>query len=119
MKAVIHRGRPSANLVEVLGHPTSFSFPSGHVTEYTLVFGFSFYLAFTLLKPGLLRTLALVICGGMVLLVGISRIWEGNHWPTDVLGAYALSLGLLLLVIWGYRGWEERRVEKGLVKAQS
>ncbi len=110
VKALVHRGRPSADLVHVIGHPIGYSFPSGHVTEYTLFFGFSFYLVFTLMRHGWARTLLLVFCAAMIALVGVSRIWLGAHWASDVLGGYTLGLGVLLLVIWGYRGWEERKV---------
>lgn len=114
VKVVIHRGRPSADLVHVIGHPNTFSFPSGHVTQYVLFFGFCFYLVFTLMKHSLLRTLLLALCGALVLLVGPSRIWMGQHWASDVLGGYTLGTGLLLLIIWGYRGWEERRLRRGV-----
>lgn len=110
VKALVHRSRPSADLVLVIQHLDSYSFPSGHVTEYTLVFGFCFYLAFTLMKHGALRTLVLIGGAAMVLLVGPSRVWMGQHWASDVLGGYALGFALLLGVIWGYRGWELRRV---------
>jgi membrane-associated phospholipid phosphatase len=112
VKVLVHRGRPSADLVTVIGNPTSFSFPSGHVTQYVLFFGFCFYLAYTTMKPGVLRALILILCAAMVLLVGPSRIWMGNHWASDVLGGYTLGFALLLLVIWAYRGWKARHVEK-------
>jgi membrane-associated phospholipid phosphatase len=108
VKAVVQRVRPSADLVHVWQPLQSYSFPSGHVTEYTLVFGFCFYLAFTLLARGRRRSLLLLFTGSMVLLVGPARIWVGQHWASDVVGAYTLGLGLLLLVIWAYRGWEAR-----------
>jgi membrane-associated phospholipid phosphatase len=110
IKALVERARPSGDLVQVFQHISGYSFPSGHVTQYTLFFGFCFYLAFTLLKPGWLRTVLLVFCGAMVLLVGPSRIWMGQHWASDTLGGYTLGFGLLLLLIWAYRGWEERLV---------
>jgi membrane-associated phospholipid phosphatase len=112
MKVLVHRVRPGGPLVIVVGTPTGYSFPSGHVTEYTLFFGFCFYLAFTLLKRGVLRTVLLWICAIMIILIGPSRIWLGAHWASDVLGGYTLALGLLLLVIWAYRKWEERVVAK-------
>lgn len=108
-KALVHRVRPSEELARVVQSLDSYSFPSGHVTQYTLVFGFCFYLAFTLMKPGLLRTLLLMGTGAMVLLVGPSRIWMGQHWATDVLGGYTLGFGLLMLIIWAYRKWQAHR----------
>ncbi len=110
VKLLVHRTRPTADLVHVIGDIKTYSFPSGHVCQYVLFFGFSFYLAFTLMKHGPLRTALLVLCGALVLLVGPSRIWMGQHWASDVLGSYTLGLGLLLMIIWGYRGWEARRV---------
>ncbi len=112
VKVLVHRVRPGGPLVIVVGTPTGYSFPSGHVTEYTLFFGFCFYLAFTLLKSGVLRTVLLSICAIMIVLIGPSRIWLGAHWASDVLGGYTLAFGLLLLVIWAYRKWEERAVSK-------
>lgn len=106
VKLLVHRGRPTPDLVHVVGTSNTYSFPSGHVTQYVLFFGFCFYLAFTLMKRGLLRSLLLVLCGALVVLVGPSRIWLGNHWFSDVLGGYTLGTGLLLLIIWGYRSWE-------------
>lgn len=109
VKLLVHRGRPSPDLVHVIGTSNTYSFPSGHVVQYVLFFGFCFYLVFTLMKRSLLRTLLLALCGALVVLVGPSRVWLGNHWFSDVLGGYTLGTGLLLLIIWGYRGWEARR----------
>jgi len=110
VKAIVGRGRPSPDLVHVVQHLDSSSFPSGHVTEYTLVLGFLFYLSFTLLRPGLVRTILLIFSGAMIVLVGPSRIWMGQHWASDVLGGYTLGFGLLLLIIWAYRAYEARRL---------
>ena len=110
VKALIHRTRPTDALVHVV-HNTNLdgsSFPSSHVVEYTLVFGFCFYLLATLLKPGAGRTIGLALCAAMIILVGPSRIAMGQHWASDVLGGYALGFGLLLVVVWAYRGWEAR-----------
>ena len=112
VKDIVQRPRPSLDLVHVLGENSGYSFPSGHVTEYTLFFGFCFYLLWTLLKPGLLRTMGLVLCATMIALVGPSRIWLGVHWASDVLGGYTLAFGLLLMVIWAYRAWQERSIRR-------
>ncbi|HUS15651.1 MAG TPA: phosphatase PAP2 family protein, partial [Chloroflexia bacterium] len=114
VKAVVQRARPTEPLVYVVqnSHLDGSSFPSSHVVEYTLVFGFCFYLVFTLMKHGALRTLLLVLSGAMVLLIGPSRIDMGQHWASDVLGGYTLGFGLLLIVIWAYRGWEARHLAR-------
>jgi membrane-associated phospholipid phosphatase len=112
VKVLVHRGRPDATIVSVIGNPGGYSFPSGHVTEYTLFFGFCFYLVFTLVNRGALRTALLSICAIMIVLVGPSRIWLGAHWASDVLGGYTLGFGLLLLIVRGYRWWTKRIVAK-------
>ena len=105
VKIVVHRPRPGANLVNVLQQLNSYSFPSGHVLTYTAFFGFLFFLGFTLLKPSFTRTVLLAILGSLVALIGFSRIYVGDHWASDVTGAYLLgSLWLVLSVyiyLWG------------------
>lgn len=108
IKRLVQRPRPGADLVNVLRELTSYSFPSGHVLTYTVFFGFLFFLAFTLLKPSLLRTGLLVLFGGLVALVGISRIYLGNHWASDVTGAYLLGILWLTLSIYVYERGKKR-----------
>ena len=97
-KILIQRPRPAADLVDVFEMLTSYSFPSGHVMFYTSVFGFVWYLAYTLLKRSIRRNIVLGTCGLLIALVGISRIYLGQHWASDVLGAYLLG-GLILAVV--------------------
>ncbi len=108
IKSLIQRPRPAANLVHVFRILNSYSFPSGHVLFYVVFFGFLFFLAFALLKPSPLRTLLLVFFGLMILLVGISRIYLGQHWASDVVGAYLLGSVTLVANIAFYR-WGKSR----------
>jgi undecaprenyl-diphosphatase len=75
---------------------------------YVGFFGFIWFLAFALLKRSPGRTLVLVILGSMVALIGISRIYLGQHWASDVLGAYLLGSILLMGIIQFYR-WGRKR----------
>ena len=108
VKIVVHRPRPGANLVNVLQQLNSYSFPSGHVLTYTAFFGFLFFLGYTLLKPSFVRTVLLVILGILVALIGISRIYVGDHWASDAVGAYLLGSLWLVLCVSIYR-WGKTR----------
>jgi membrane-associated phospholipid phosphatase len=108
IKSVIHRVRPGADVVHVVEALNSYSFPSGHVMFYTAFFGFLWFLAFTLLKPSWKRKLLLLTFGGLVVLIGFSRIYLGQHWASDVVGAYLLGSLVLVGTIAVYR-WGKPR----------
>jgi membrane-associated phospholipid phosphatase len=105
VKDLIQRPRPLPTQVNVFVKLTSYSFPSGHVMMYVVFFGFVGFLVFTLLKPSLKRSLFLVFFSGLVVLIGVSRIYLGEHWASDVLGSYLLgSLTLVAIIqfyLWG------------------
>lgn len=105
VKYIIQRPRPTADLVDVFEALTSYSFPSGHVMFYVSLFGFVWYLAYTRLERSLTRSLLLGFFGALISLVGVSRIYLGQHWASDVLGAYLLGslilIGTIFLHQWG------------------
>src|SRR5258708_27909172 len=88
VKLVVYRPRPSADLVHVLSQLPSSGFPSGHVLMTTTFVGFLTFLGYTLLKQSALRTLALIAFSVLITLMGLSRIYEGQHWFSDVMGPY-------------------------------
>ncbi|MEO6061880.1 MAG: phosphatase PAP2 family protein [Thermoflexales bacterium] len=105
IKALIDRPRPSADVVNVFNQLKDYSFPSGHVLYFTTFFGFLLFLAFTLLRPTWWRKVTLIVLSGMVALIGLSRIYVGQHWASDVIAAYLLGsawLGASILIYrWG------------------
>jgi undecaprenyl-diphosphatase len=108
VKDWIGRPRPAADVVDVFRSLDSYSFPSGHVMFYVSFFGFLWFLIFILLKPSVKRTSLLIILGIPITLVGVSRIYLGQHWASDVLGA-ALLGGLILVFILQLYRWGKKR----------
>jgi len=83
LKQVFMRPRPE-NL--------SFSFPSGHSTAAAAFFGAVMYLCGSL--PPRRRDTVRVLAGVMIVLVGLARVILRAHWPSDVVGGFALGLAL-------------------------
>lgn len=108
IKVVVQRPRPGADLVNVFQKLNSYSFPSGHVMFYTTFFGFLLFLSFTLLKRSWLRLLVNTVLVLLIALVGLSRMYLGEHWASDVIGGYLLGSLLLIVCIAFYRWGKER-----------
>ena len=109
VKYVVARPRPTMEHVRVSGEWANESFPSGHVTFYVCFFGFLFFIAFALLPRGsAARKVACGLAAVPVLLVGLSRVYLGAHWPSDTLGAYLLSGAWLAFSLDMYRRWKHR-----------
>lgn len=109
LKFLIGRPRPSGSLVRVAGNFHYDSFPSGHVVFFVEFFGFLLFLAYVVLKPGWLRYTSLILFGLLICLVGVSRVYLGAHWPSDVAGAYLAGGLWLMLMIEVYRRMKARR----------
>jgi membrane-associated phospholipid phosphatase len=95
IKTAIGRPRPLDTLVDVFVPVAGNSFPSGHVMFYTVFFGFLFFLAWMRLPHSIWRVLLLILTGGLILLIGSSRMYLGAHWLSDVIAAHLLGLIIL------------------------
>jgi membrane-associated phospholipid phosphatase len=109
LKNIIGRPRPVDTLVNVITPYNHESFPSGHVVFFVEYFGFLFFLAYVLLRRGRLRRGSFILLGLLIVLVGVSRIYMGAHWPSDVIGAYLAGGIWLMLMIEIYRRLKARQ----------
>jgi len=94
LKPLFARTRPiDINLIE----ETSYSFPSGHSLTAMAFYGFIIYLIY---KSNLkYKKIYMFILGLLILLIGLSRVYLGVHFITDVLGGFTFSLFYLVIFI--------------------
>jgi len=96
LKSVFHRSRPA--LWPSLSFEADFSFPSGHAMFSAAVLG-----AALVLLVGSRWQRPVLIGGGLfALLVGLSRVYLGVHYPSDVLAAWCAALvwATLVRLLW-------------------
>jgi len=99
IKILVNRARPQPELVKVSVWLSDKSYPSNHVLVFTVFFGFLLYLLLKKAKRNIIQmTLSLVLIL-FLLTIGISRIYLGAHWATDVAGGYILGLSWLVVAI--------------------
>lgn len=99
IKVIIARPRPDPTLIHQVGaFVKSDSFPSGHVLGAVSLYGFLLYITYTQLKKGVLRNLVIGTCILVIILMGLSRIYLGAHWFSDVLGAYLIGFVWLSVI---------------------
>jgi membrane-associated phospholipid phosphatase len=111
IKIIVARPRPTSSLVEIIQNASGNSFPSGHVMAYIAFWGLLFSFAIILFKGNRWwRTALLIISGLFVVLVGPSRIYLGDHWASDVVGAYLIGGVLLGIALWIYLALKSKGV---------
>lgn len=129
LKRIVHRARPTGSQGFLYG--TSFSFPSGHAMGALIGYGMLAYLLVAFWHPARRhRTTILTIAFVLTLLIGISRLYLGVHFLSDVIAGYAAGAVWLAVCVTGVeialrqRGlapWEvgiERRVNSIVPRAQ-
>jgi membrane-associated phospholipid phosphatase len=107
VKNVVHRGRPPASDA-LIALPSSFSFPSGHAFVSLVLCGLLVFIGSRQIR-GLLPRLALGIAAAvLVVLVGMSRVYLGVHWPSDILASWCLAVAWLSLCLGCFTVWRSR-----------
>ncbi|MBL3654658.1 phosphatase PAP2 family protein [Fulvivirga sediminis] len=97
IKHILVRPRPLEAMRLVTAH--SYSFPSGHSMSAMAFYGFLVYLTYKYM-PNLWVKIALIIVElSLIILIGLSRVYLGVHYPSDVLAGFIAGLFWLIICI--------------------
>ena len=93
-KFLFERPRPT---VFRLAEASGFSFPSGHSMVSLAFYGFFLYLLWKTDYTDVLKWIATVAIITLIVLIGVSRIYLGVHFSSDVLAGFSLSMAYLII----------------------
>lgn len=94
LKFIFRRERPTGyRLIEMSGY----SFPSGHAMASLAFYGLLIYITKRLVKNKYLKILLITLNIAIIILIGVSRIYLGVHYLSDVLTGYSISIIYLLI----------------------
>ena len=96
IKVIIARPRPEINKLVT---ETGYSFPSGHSMVSMAFYGYLIYLIYRYIKNKYVKWTLITILSILICLIGISRIYLGVHYTSDVLGGFLLSISYLVIYI--------------------
>lgn len=95
LKHIVQRERPNINrLIPEKGY----SFPSGHSMMSMAFYGMLIFLIFKYVKNTALKWTLIVILTILLSTIGITRIYLGVHYPSDVIGGFVVSLTYLFIL---------------------
>ena len=100
VKYAVHRARPTYGAAYLHGH--TYSFPSGHAMGSMIGYGMLVYLLGLYWHPGrATRWVTYAFVALLVLAVGVSRLYLGVHYPSDVVGGYGAGAAWLAICLTG------------------
>lgn len=97
LKVVFMRARPDINPLVI---ETSYSFPSGHSMISMAFYGYLIYLIYNHKNNKKVKWILILMLSVIILLIGISRIYLGVHYASDVIGGFCFSIAYLIIFVY-------------------
>ena len=96
IKFIMQRPRPTEfRIIE----ETGYSFPSGHSMVSLAFYGYLIYLIYKYINNKHLKRTLIIILSVLICIIGVSRIYLGVHYTSDVLGGFLISFAYLIIYI--------------------
>ncbi len=96
LKIIVQRPRPTEYRII---NEAGYSFPSGHSMVSMAFYGFLIYLIYKNIKNKYLKISLIIILSLLIVMIGISRIYLGVHYTSDVCAGFLVSLSYLIIYI--------------------
>ena len=97
VKNIVQRPRPIGHR---LINETGYSLPSGHSMVSMAFYGYLIFLIYRYVKNKKLKISLIVILSLLIILIGLSRVYLGVHYTTDVLAGYLLGISYLVVYVY-------------------
>lgn len=94
LKHIVQRPRPTEY---IMISETGYSFPSGHSMVSMAFYGFLIYLIYRQVESKKLKWGLIIMLLLLIIAIGISRIYLGVHYTSDVLAGFTISLSYLII----------------------
>lgn len=94
LKNILQRPRPTEYRII---NETGYSFPSGHSMISMAFYGFIIYLVYKYVKNKYIKYGLIIFLSILIILIGISRIYLGVHYTSDVLAGFMISISYLIV----------------------
>ncbi|MPM38701.1 hypothetical protein SDC9_85331 [bioreactor metagenome] len=99
IKNLVDRPRPP--LINAIVNETTYSFPSGHTFVAIAFYGLLGYFIIQSERNKFIKIISLFFISLLIILIGLSRIYLGAHWPSDVLASFVSGAAWLsILITW-------------------
>ena len=96
IKFIMQRPRPTEfRIIE----ETGYSFPSGHSMVSLAFYGYLIYLIYKYINNKHLKRTLIIVLSVLICIIGVSRIYLGVHYTSDVLGGFLISFAYLIIYI--------------------
>lgn len=96
LKFILERPRPTEYRII---NETGYSFPSGHSMISMAFYGFLIYLIYKYIKNKYLKVFSICGMSLLIVMIGISRVYLGVHYTSDVIGGFLISISYLIVFI--------------------